>query len=85
MVLLKISPSAVHAGWLALVIILALGAVVALLVWSMRRQMRKIRLPRRDEIQQQEAENAEAFDAEPDADGSGGRHAEEGHQAGPRA
>jgi flagellar biosynthesis/type III secretory pathway M-ring protein FliF/YscJ len=89
MVLLKISPSAVHAGWLALVIILALAAVVVLLVWSMRRQMRKIQLPSREDIHEQDAENQQAANpdssgAEPDGHGTDGQDADEGHPTRPR-
>lgn len=45
MILLKIDPNVVRPGWIALLIVIALAVVVGFLVWSMRRQVRRIQLP----------------------------------------
>lgn len=50
MFFLEVNPSVVRPGWTPLIITILLGAAIAVLMWSMRRQMRKIQVPRRDEL-----------------------------------
>jgi hypothetical protein len=49
MILLEVDPDLVKPGWTPLIITLLLGVAVALLFVSMRRQFRKISIPRDDE------------------------------------
>jgi hypothetical protein len=49
MILLEVDPDLVKPGWTPLIITLLLGVAVALLFISMRRQFRKISIPREDE------------------------------------
>ena len=60
MIFLDVDPNVVKPGWTPLIITILLAAAIALLMVSMRRQMRKIRVPYRDEVD-------EAGSAEPDA------------------
>ncbi|QLQ09844.1 MAG: hypothetical protein HZY75_04995 [Nocardioidaceae bacterium] len=39
----------VAAGWIALIIVLAIGAFVVFLYFSMNKQLRRIKVPKRDE------------------------------------
>lgn len=68
MVLLDVDPNLVGPGGVALLIVVVLAAVVVLLIFSMRRQMRKIRVPRRDENDTWTAETpSDDSDAQPTA------------------
>jgi len=49
MILLELDPNLVKPGWTPLIITLLLGVAVVLLFLSMRRQFRKISIPRTDE------------------------------------
>jgi hypothetical protein len=49
MILLELDPDLVKPGWTPLIITLLLGVAVVLLFLSMRRQFRKISIPRADE------------------------------------
>lgn len=53
-VLLEVDPNTVKPGWTPLIITIALAAVIALLMISMRRHMRRVDLPHRDEVEQTE-------------------------------
>ena len=46
MIFLELDPSTVRPGWWALVVVLLLSAAMVLLYLSMRRQFRKISIPR---------------------------------------
>lgn len=50
MFFLEVNPSTVKPGWTPLIITILLAAAIALLMISMRRQMRKISVPHRDEV-----------------------------------
>lgn len=50
MILLDVDPSVVRPGWTALVITILLAAAATLLVISMRRHMKRIQVPYRDEL-----------------------------------
>jgi hypothetical protein len=50
MILLQLDPDLVKPGWTPLIITLLLGVAVFLLFLSMRRQFRKISIPRSDEL-----------------------------------
>ena len=50
MILLELDPNLVKPGWTPLIITLLLGVAVVLLFFSMRRQFRKISIPRADEV-----------------------------------
>ncbi|MGJ3507558.1 hypothetical protein [Enemella sp. A6] len=47
----NIDPDVVRPGWGALLLVLGLGVVLALLLWSMVRHMRRIDVPYADEVQ----------------------------------
>jgi hypothetical protein len=49
-VLLEVDPNIVKPGWTPLIITILLAAVIALLMISMRRHLRKINLPHRDQV-----------------------------------
>ena len=49
MILLELDPDVVKPGWTPLIVTLLLGIAVVLLFFSMRRQIRKISIPREDE------------------------------------
>ena len=49
LVLLELDPDLVKPGWTPLIITLLLGVAMVLLFLSMRRQFRKISIPRTDE------------------------------------
>jgi hypothetical protein len=49
MILLEVDPDLVKPGWTPLIITVLLGVAVVLLFFSMRRQFRKISIPREDE------------------------------------
>ena len=51
MILLELDPNLVKPGWTPLIITLLLGVAVVLLFFSMRRQFRKISIPRADEVE----------------------------------
>jgi hypothetical protein len=51
MFFLEVDPSVVKPGWTPLIITILLAAAIVLLMISMRRQIRKIRAPHRDEIE----------------------------------
>ncbi len=61
-VLLEVDPNIVKPGWTPLIITILLGVAIALLMISMRRHMRKIDLPHRDEVTR--AEESEQADDE---------------------
>ncbi|QDP97912.1 hypothetical protein FOE78_20160 [Microlunatus elymi] len=63
MIVLDIDPNVVKPGWTPLIITILLAAAIALLMISMRRQMRKVTVPYRDELRAQE--QSEAEDTEP--------------------
>jgi hypothetical protein len=50
MILLEVDPDLVKPGWTPLIITVLLGVAVVLLYFSMRRQFRKISIPRDDEV-----------------------------------
>jgi hypothetical protein len=50
MILLEVDPDLVKPGWTPLIITVLLGVAVVLLFFSMRRQFRKISIPRSDEV-----------------------------------
>ncbi len=50
MILLDVDPSVVKPGWTPLIITILLAAVIALLMISMRRHMKRIQVPYRDEL-----------------------------------
>ena len=50
MILLEVDPNVVKPGWTPLVVTLLLGIAMVLLFLSMRRQFRKISIPRQDEV-----------------------------------
>ncbi|SDS25035.1 hypothetical protein [Microlunatus soli] len=50
MIFLEVDPNVVKPGWTPLIITILLAAAIALLMLSMRRQMRKVRVPHRDEV-----------------------------------
>ncbi len=50
MILLEVDPNVVKPGWTPLIVTLLLGIAVVLLFLSMRRQFRKISIPREDEV-----------------------------------
>ena len=49
MILLELDPDVVKPGWAPLIVTLLLGVAVVLLFFSMRRQFRKISIPREGE------------------------------------
>jgi hypothetical protein len=51
MILLELDPNLVKPGWTPLIVTLLLGVAVFLLFLSMRRQFRKISIPRSDELE----------------------------------
>ena len=53
MILLELDPDLVKPGWTPLIITLLLGVAVVLLFLSMRRQFRKISIPRADEVDEE--------------------------------
>jgi hypothetical protein len=55
MILLEVDPDLVKPGWTPLIITVLLGIAVVLLFLSMRRQFRKISIPREDEVDDQPA------------------------------
>jgi hypothetical protein len=54
MILLELDPDVVKPGWTPLIITVLLGIAMVLLYLSMRRQFRKISVPRQDEIDEPE-------------------------------
>ena len=52
MILLEVDPNVVKPGWTPLIITLLLGVAMVLLFLSMRRQFRKISIPREGELDQ---------------------------------
>jgi hypothetical protein len=54
MILFELDPNLVKPGWTPLIITLLLGVAMVLLFLSMRRQFRKISIPRSDEVDEQE-------------------------------
>jgi hypothetical protein len=54
MILLELDPDLVKPGWTPLIITLLLGVAVFLLFLSMRRQFRKISVPRADELEDED-------------------------------
>lgn len=50
MFFLEVDPSTIKPGWTPLIITILLAAAIVLLMISMRRQIRKIRAPHRDEV-----------------------------------
>lgn len=75
-VLLEVDPNLVKPGWGALVLTLLLAAAIALLMISMRRQMRKIQVPYRDQLGE-ESDQA----TEDDSDGGGDDQHGDDHRA----
>jgi hypothetical protein len=75
MILLEVDPDLVKPGWTPLIITVLLGVAVVLLFFSMRRQFRKISIPRDDEVDDPAdppvdgppAATPDASDATPDA------------------
>jgi hypothetical protein len=53
MILLELDPNLVKPGWTPLIITLLLGLAMVLLFLSMRRQFRKISIPRGDEVDEE--------------------------------
>jgi hypothetical protein len=54
MILLELDPDVVKPGWTPLIITVLLGIALVLLYFSMRRQFRKISIPRQDEVDESE-------------------------------
>ena len=48
MIFLELDPNVVKPGWTALIVILLLGIAMVFLFLSMRRQLRKISIPRQE-------------------------------------
>lgn len=46
----NIDPDVVRPGWGALLLVIGMGVVLALLLWSMVRHMRRINVPYADEV-----------------------------------
>ncbi|HEY9293675.1 MAG TPA: hypothetical protein VIP98_20550 [Microlunatus sp.] len=75
MIVLDIDPNVVKPGWTPLIITILLAAAIALLMISMRRQMRKVTVPYRDELrgegESQGEDDAPTADSDParEADG----------------
>ena len=59
MIFLEVDPNIVKPGWTPLIITILLAAAIALLMMSMRRQMRKVRVPYREQIDDAPSERAE--------------------------
>ena len=59
MILLEVDPDLVKPGWTPLIITVLLGVAVVLLFFSMRRQFRKISIPRDDEVDDQAVPSAD--------------------------
>jgi hypothetical protein len=66
MILLEVDPDLVKPGWTPLIITVLLGVALVLLFFSMRRQFRKISIPREDEDEVDESA-ARAADDPPSA------------------
>jgi hypothetical protein len=64
MILLEVDPDLVKPGWTPLIITVLLGIAVVLLFVSMRRQFRKISIPREDEVDDVEAPPADESSGE---------------------
>lgn len=56
MIFLDVDPSVVKPGWTPLIITILLAAAIALLMISMRRQIRKISAPRLEDLDSDRAE-----------------------------
>jgi hypothetical protein len=74
MIFLDVDPSVVKPGWTPLIITILLAGVIVLLMISMRRQIRKIKAPRledldRDTSQSRSETTGESPDAAEEADG----------------
>ena len=67
MILLELDPNLVKPGWTPLIITLLLGLAMVLLFLSMRRQFRKISIPRADEVHE-EPERDQEPEASPTPD-----------------
>lgn len=50
MIFFEIDPNIVKPGWTPMIITILLAAAIVLLTLSMRRQMRKVRLPSREDL-----------------------------------
>lgn len=72
MILLEVDPNVVKPGWTPLIITVVLAAAIALLMLSMRRQMRKIDVPHRADLQAGGSTAAESTAAGSTAAGSTG-------------
>ena len=59
MILLEVDPDLVKPGWTPLIITVLLGVAVVLLFFSMRRQFRKISIPRDDGVDDPAAPSAD--------------------------
>ena len=69
MILLELDPDVVKPGWTPLIVTVLLGIALVLLFLSMRRQFRKISVPREDEVD----EEPPAAEGRPDPRGPAGR------------
>jgi hypothetical protein len=66
-ILLDVDPNVVKPGWTALLVTLLLAVAMVLLFFSMRKQFRKISIPREEP---EEADDEPATPTEPTAGGS---------------
>lgn len=73
MIAFELDPNLVRPGWTALIIVLVLGLILVGLVFSMRRQMRKINIPAAGDSSADDssADDGSAGDASTDDDASG--------------
>ncbi len=76
-------PSDVKPGWVSGVVVAALVAASVLLWFSMRKQLGKIRVPRRDEMAAEEA--AEQADKQADGQATGQQSPHNGDSTAPRS
>ena len=69
MTLLEVDPDVVQPGWTPLIVTLLLGVAVVLLFLSMRKQFRKINIPRQDDaVKHEESPPPTTPDSPPRAD-----------------
>lgn len=77
MFFLEVDPSTVKPGWTPLIITILLAGAIALLMISMRRQMRKITVPHRDEIEESAADPSTGAGADRAAGSETGTNSED--------
>lgn len=78
MFFLEVDPSTVKPGWTPLIITILLAAAIALLMISMRRQMRKISVPHREEIEDSGEDSHGGAESDRTGNGRSAGHSESG-------